>query len=247
MKKVISTVLALMMLVSCVSIGLSVSAANICDVMGHSYGEWTISQMPSCNSNGLKTRTCEYCHDMQSQVLPMDPEYHASKTPLRSNGDGTHTMVCNGCGKEISSPCIAVTWTHNDETGKDESACVICSYAMTADCVIKLKPSATPGKHAYVCDNCKNFTEEACTFVPGKPVNATCEKDGTITFTCSKCGSSYKETFAPATGHTDANSDGVCDTCSAQLTAPKEESKSFLDTIKEFFQKILDWFKSLFK
>lgn len=40
----------------------------------------------------------------------------------------------------------------------------------------------------------------------------TCTEQGTRKYTCSVCGSSYTENIS-ATGHTDSNGDGYCDTC----------------------------------
>lgn len=46
-------------------------------------------------------------------------------------------------------------------------------------------------------------------------IDAKCTAIGFVTYTCS-CGDSYTETI-PATGHTDSNADGVCDSCGAFL------------------------------
>lgn len=55
--------------------------------------------------------------------------------------------------------------------------------------------------------------------------DATCEKDGTKTATCSVCNK--KDTVADAshkaTGHKDANNDGKCDVCGKKLFDPTTE------------------------
>ena len=45
---------------------------------------------------------------------------------------------------------------------------------------------------------------------------ATCTTDGVMTFTCTKCSETKTEKIA-ATGHVDANDDGKCDNCGADL------------------------------
>ena len=45
---------------------------------------------------------------------------------------------------------------------------------------------------------------------------ATCTEDGEIVYTCTVCGETYTEVI-PATGHTDADGDNICDTCGAVL------------------------------
>ncbi|MGN1194202.1 MAG: hypothetical protein ACI4SB_01830, partial [Acutalibacteraceae bacterium] len=44
---------------------------------------------------------------------------------------------------------------------------------------------------------------------------ATCTEDGYTLYSCSVCGYSYKDDIVPATGHTDADGDEICDNCGA--------------------------------
>ena len=53
-------------------------------------------------------------------------------------------------------------------------------------------------------------------------VAATCANAGTKTYTC-ECGYSYSESI-PASGHTDADSDGVCDDCSKSTAGLYDEN-----------------------
>ena len=46
----------------------------------------------------------------------------------------------------------------------------------------------------------------------------TCVLEGTVTFTCSKCGAIRTEVI-PALGHIDENNDDVCDRCGAEMAA----------------------------
>ena len=56
-----------------------------------------------------------------------------------------------------------------------------------------------------------------CTYDAGKvTTEATCDKAGIKTYTCTDCGATKEETI-PATGHTDANADNFCDNCNKQL------------------------------
>ena len=78
--------------------------------------------------------------------------------------------------------------------------------------------------------------------VPG--YGATCTENGlTDGVVCSECGTviTAQETI-PATGHVDADGDNACDVCGATIKQP-----GFFDKIKAFFQRIIDWFKNLFK
>lgn len=70
---------------------------------------------------------------------------------------------------------------------------------------------------------------------------ATCTTDGTNIRYCA-CGD-YETQTVSATGHADADGNDACDSCGEDLS---EEDNSFFGRIKAFFQRIIDWFKSLF-
>lgn len=83
--------------------------------------------------------------------------------------------------------------------------------------------------------------------VAGTP--ATCTAGGyTEGVYCPDCGTWLSgHTATPALGHTDANGDGVCDTCDTQLGgSDNNDSGSFFDRIIAFFRHIAEWFKELF-
>lgn len=68
--------------------------------------------------------------------------------------------------------------------------------------------------------------------------SATCTENGVETRKCS-CGKT--ETRAITADHIDADKDNECDNCGKTI------SNSFGAKIKAFFQKIINWFKNLFK
>ena len=83
----------------------------------------------------------------------------------------------------------------------------------------------------------------------------TCTDAGEREFTCTVCGAVRSESI-PATGHTDANNDGVCDNgCGTVLGDPNPgngdtddtDGRSFLDILSDFFKKIIEFFRNLFR
>ncbi len=76
-------------------------------------------------------------------------------------------------------------------------------------------------------------------------VAPSCEAKGVEARTCS-CGKTETREIA-ATGHPDADGNKICDTCGHDWNEYEEEDNSFFGKIKAFFQKIIDWFKNLFK
>ncbi len=76
-------------------------------------------------------------------------------------------------------------------------------------------------------------------------VAPSCEAKGVEARTCS-CGKTETREIA-ATGHPDADGNKICDACGHDWNEYEEEDNSFFGKIKAFFQKIIDWFKNLFK
>lgn len=79
----------------------------------------------------------------------------------------------------------------------------------------------------------------------------TCTKNGNKTFTCVQCSYSYTEVIL-ATGHTDADNDGKCDTCGNSVVIPSDPSATCSHIchkggISKFFYKIALFFWKLFK
>ncbi len=73
----------------------------------------------------------------------------------------------------------------------------------------------------------------------------TCTATGIETRTCS-CGKTETREVA-VTSHPDADGNKICDACGHDWNEYEEEDNSFFGKIKAFFQKIIDWFKNLFK
>lgn len=69
------------------------------------------------------------------------------------------------------------------------------------------------------------------------------EAKGLETRACS-CGKNETRDI-PATGHADTDANNICDTCGHDWN--EKEDTSFFGKIKAFFQKIIDWFRNLFK
>lgn len=83
-------------------------------------------------------------------------------------------------------------------------------------------------------------------YVKGATTAPTCTAGGHTVYTCSGCSAVENRDITAALGHSDANGDGLCDSCGADVGKPPEQKESFLDKIKAFFQRIIDWFRNLF-
>lgn len=155
--------------------------------------------------------------------------------------------------------------TCTEEGVEDAVKCAECGYVVSGGKSIPAKnhaytsevtkaPTCTEkGVRTYTCANDAKhtYTEEiaATGHVTWSAwtvtVAPTCEGKGMETRTCV-CGKTETRDIA-ATGHPDADGNKICDVCGHDWNEVEEEDNSFFAKIKAFFQKIIDWFKNLFK
>ncbi len=141
--------------------------------------------------------------------------------------------VCAECGYTVGGQEIAKknhTWGAWAETvapqceakGTETRGCTICSATEERDV-------AATG----------HITWSAWT-VSRDP---SCTEQGVEVRSCS-CGETETRSIA-AKGHSDADGNKICDVCGHDWN--EKEDNSFFGKIKAFFQKIIEWFKNLFK
>lgn len=182
---------------------------------------------------------------------------------------GTSTVTCKSCGykvvetlplaehKVVVIPAVEATCTTAGNTAGEK--CSVCGTIITATTVVPAKghsygawsttvqPTCTSeGKQVRTCSVCLAQETKA---VPAKGHSfgawtvtkaPTCSEEGSQTSTCSACGTTKTESIQK-TNHTDEDKDNECDICGETI------SNSFGAKIKAFFQKIINWFKNLFK
>lgn len=135
---------------------------------------------------------------------------------------------------------------------------VFTVFSCAEDCEHDYKATLVPptcvedGYTLYVCtkcgDNYKDYAgaQTALGHNYGewyKIDDASCIKEGHMERVCARCGASEIKTI-PASGHKDADFNGICDVCGAKvkvklLFAP-------FDWFRALFKAIADWFARLF-
>lgn len=76
--------------------------------------------------------------------------------------------------------------------------------------------------------------------------DATCTAGGFVDKICTVCSFAQTDDIAAA-GHKDADADSVCDVCNADLSEKKDdEEKTIFQKIADFFKSIFQWIKNLF-
>ncbi len=196
------------------------------NALGHKFGEWTQTKVPTCTETGLERRDCERCNYVETREIA--PVGHRYKGVVRNptcteQGYTTHTCHCGdsyvdsyvaalghsfGAWIEIKAPTCT-------ELGEERKDCEACKHfetqeiaALGHDRVPHAAKDATCteiGWNAYeTCFRCDYTT---CVEIPatGHSHNAvvtapTCTEQGHTTHTCH-CGDEYVDSYVDALGH----------------------------------------------
>ncbi len=164
-------------------------------------------------------------------------------------------------GPVVNVEAVAATCTEKGVTsGTKCTACgVVISGCESTDAlghdisvkVSSVAPTCTKeGYTVYKCTRCDATEKRDILPALGHtPVTVagkapTCTESGlTDGVVCEICKTVITaQEIVPALGHSDADNDNTCDICGATI-----KKLTFIDKLKAFFQKILDWFKNLFK
>ena len=138
-----------------------------CDLAGsHSWGDWETVNAPVCNedgtlTNGLDTRTCSVCGDVEEKVIEATHSFGAwDETGVNCETGGTRTKECTVCGYVVSETVAAGEHVEIERQGAKEPT---------------FEEDGSTG--ALVCTKCGTTIEEAK--VISKYVNSA--KDATAT------------------------------------------------------------------
>ena len=189
----------------------------------HIYGNWVLKKKSTCDSAGVESRVCQECGREQTRELPLtEHDYEmiiGSEVTCTKDGKGLY--ICKNC-RDLSVATIPATGH------------IYIINAVPANCT-------ESGYTLHKCENCgaEYKTDEIDAtghrFISPQLYDATCTENGSLTYTCSECGYSYC-TPVLAKGHSDADSDGYCDSCGIQLTQSRPT----------IWQRIIAFFRRLF-
>lgn len=180
--------------------------------------EFSTTVVPAtCTSPGYTLRECAVCGErhIEDITAALPHNYVAKTTPATCEGGGKTIHICEGCGSsfvtDYTDP-LGHSWDEGTEItgstctgeGMIEYRCVRCGYHR-----LEGDPAAghVPGE-AATCT-----TPQLCTKCGAVIVNAlghdyqaevtepTCTEMGYTTYTCSRCGDTYKGDYTDAAGH----------------------------------------------
>ncbi len=162
------------------------------DALGHKYGEWQILRQPTCAEPGLGEHTCSVCHITSRETIDKLSEHSFGDWQIKVKP----TCTYDGYKERTCSVC---RFTERETIDK-------LSAHTFGDWQIKVKPTCTyEGIKTRTCSSCF-YVETAAIEKLGhnyktQIINPTCTDKGYTLHKCSECGSSYKDTYKDATGH----------------------------------------------
>ena len=174
------------------------------EVIEHSYSEWLQTQAPTCTVEGINSKTCENCGDVQTEAIPVIAHsYNADVTAPTCTEAGYTTYTCV-CGDTYTADQVPATGHTYGEWLYDESYhWQACACGDIANKATHEGGEATETEQA-ICDTCKQPYGGLASHVHNHNASLTaptCTEAGYTTYTCA-CGDVYTADEVAATGHT---------------------------------------------
>jgi transglutaminase-like putative cysteine protease/DNA-directed RNA polymerase subunit RPC12/RpoP len=174
------------------------------DAQSHAWGDWQAVTPAACEATGLRSHTCAFCDVTEEETIPAAGHSWGDWTvaaPAACEQAGSETRTCSVCGKS-ETRTIPATGHHYVDKVTD--------------------PTCTEqGYTTHTCRDCGDQYTDSYVNAPGHRWDggrvtdeATDEKDGVKTFTCTVCHLTRTEPI-PATGH-DYESAVTPPTCTEQ-------------------------------
>lgn len=159
----------------------------------HQWDNGKVTKEATCKEEGSKTYTCSICGDMKTEAIPKKGHtWDEGKVTKKATctEDGLKVYTCKSCGETKEEVLKATGHQHTELRNEKNATCTEEGYSgdiYCTDCGELIKKGSATEKADH---NWKVTSEE----------KATCEKDGSKTYTCADCKETKTETI-PATGH----------------------------------------------
>ena len=159
----------------------------------HQWNDGEITKEATCKEEGSKTYTCSICGDTKTEAIPKkDHTWDEGKVTKKATctEDGLKVYTCKSCGETKEEVLKATGHQHTELRNEKKVTCTEEGYTgdtYCTDCGELIKKGSVTEKAGH---NWEVTSEE----------KATCEKDGSKTYTCADCKGTKTETIS-ATGH----------------------------------------------
>ena len=146
----------------CLGCGEIVSGCEETPVLGHNYGEWTVTTQPTCTAAGIETRTCTRCNASETRdinALGHDIKHHAAKAATCTEKGWAAYDTCSRCDYSTYKEIAATGHHHN---------AVVTAPTCTAK-----------GYTTHTCSSCGNSYKDSYTNALGHNyANGKCTRCG---------------------------------------------------------------------
>lgn len=177
----------------CKDCGQLISKGSEIKAKGHTWDNGKVTEEATCKKEGIKTYTCSICGDTKTEAIPKkEHSFDEGKVTKKATctEDGLKVYTCKKCGETKEEILKAIGHQHTEVRNEKKATCKEKGYSgdiYCADCGELIKKGSATEK----ADHTWKLTKEQ---------NATCEADGSKTYTCEVCGETKTETIK-ATGH----------------------------------------------
>lgn len=159
----------------------------------HQWNDGEVTKEATCAEEGVKTYTCSICKDTKAEVI-LKKEHSFDEGKIQKEAtcteDGLKIYTCKACGETKEEVLKATGHQHTELRNEKKATCTEEGYTgdtYCTDCGELIKKGSVTEKAGH---NWEVTSEE----------KATCEKDGSKTYTCADCKGTKTETIS-ATGH----------------------------------------------
>ena len=177
----------------CKDCGQLISKGSEIKAKGHTWNNGKVTEEATCKKEGIKTYTCSICGDTKTEAIPKkEHSFDEGKVTKKATctEDGLKVYTCKNCGETKEGILKATGHQHTEVRNEKKATCKEEGYSgdiYCTDCGELIKKGSATEKSDH---DWKVTSEE----------KATCEKDGSKTYTCADCKETKTETI-PATGH----------------------------------------------
>lgn len=177
----------------CKDCGQLISKGSEIKAKGHTWNNGKVTEEATCKKEGIKTYTCSICGDTKTEAIPKkEHSFDEGKVTKKATctEDGLKVYTCKNCGETKEEILKATGHQHTEVRNEKKATCKEEGYSgdiYCTDCGELIKKGSATEKSDH---DWKVTSEE----------KATCEKDGSKTYTCADCKETKTETI-PATGH----------------------------------------------
>ena len=168
------------------------TTCNVCGytrTITHSFGNWAVTEEPTCTEKGEETRTCAICGKTETrEVEALGHDYKATVTDPTCTEQGYTTHTCSRCDDSYVD-------TYVEALGHDFGE---WTETKAATCTEK-------GEERRDCSRCEHYETREVEALghdyKDTVTDPTCTEQGYTTHTCSRCDDSYVDTYVEALGH----------------------------------------------